>query len=296
MNLAVRQIQPDGQAGPVTRGTVTVHDQTPPRLLDAVAGKQGNTLELTFSEPLAAGPAQDPENYVIHPPLALASATPSADGRKVLLTFGQPMAAGTAYSLALRGLQDTAPGGNTIQPVARQFNARNIVFTFNAQVPPGGVRQTVAGLPILKTDHWTMNALVKADVKPAGRVLIAGFGPDAGEDGSSRYFAVFPDGIRLWLGAQGEVRTNSPLDLGRWQMLTATYNGETLSVYKDGQPIMKRRLGLASDSEASVSVGTVDPWDHQQVFNGSVQDFTIRRGALDENEVKLLLGETRPTE
>ena len=296
VNLAVRQIEPDGQAGPVTRGTVTVHDQTPPRLLDAVAGKQGNTLELTFSEPLAAEPARDPENYVIHPPLALISAAPSANRRQVLLTFGQPMAAGTAYTLALRRLQDTAPGGNTIQPVDRQFNARNIVFTFNAKLPPGGVKQTVGGLPVLKTDQWTMNALVKADARPADRVIIAGFGQDAGEGGSSRYLAVFPDGIRLWLGAQGEVKTNSPLDLGRWQMLTATYDGETLSVYKDGQPLMKKRLGLASDSEASVSVGTVDPWDHQRTFNGSVQDFTIRRGALNENEVKELLGETRPVE
>ena len=68
------------------------------------------------------------------------------------------MVPGTAYTLTLRGLKDTAPGGNVIQPVTRPFNARNIVYAFDAPtIPAGGVNQPVSGLPVLKTDHWTMN-------------------------------------------------------------------------------------------------------------------------------------------
>ena len=77
-------------------------------------------------------------------------------------------------------------------------------------------------------------------------MIIAGFGQDkdpvAGS--SSRYFAVYPDGIRFWLATDGDVKTNSPLDLGRWQMLTATYDGDTLTVYKDAAPIMKKRISM----------------------------------------------------
>ena len=66
-----------------------------PGLLDAVAGKMGNKLELTFSEPLTTATAADVKNYTVQPALALAGAAPSADGRKVALTFGGPMAPGT---------------------------------------------------------------------------------------------------------------------------------------------------------------------------------------------------------
>lgn len=299
VNLAVRQIEVGGTAGPVARAVVTVHDQEPPRLLDAVAGKPGNTLELTFSEPLTPATAEDVRNYTFQPALALARAVPSADGHRVALTFAGPLAPGTAYTLALSGLKDTSPGGNTIRPVTQPFNARNIVYTFNApQLPAGGVKTSVIALPLLKTDHWTMNALVKADRPPDGPVIIAGFGQDkdpvAGS--SSRYFAVHRDGIRFWLATDGDVKTNSPLDLGRWQMLTATYDGDTLAIYKDAAPIMKKRISMHADSEPNVSVGTVDPWDHQRVFPGSVQNFTIRRGALNESEIRQLLTETRPLE
>ena len=62
------------------------------------------------------------------------------------------------------------------------------------------------------------------------------------------------------------MKTNSPLDLGRWQMLTATYDGDSLTIYKDASPIMKKRMGFAADGEPTVSIGTPDPWDHQRAF------------------------------
>ncbi len=299
VHLAVRQIDPNGQTGPVVRGVITVDDRTPPRLLDAVAGQAGNTLDLSFSEPLTAASATDLSHYDVQPAGALAKATPSADGRRVELTFAAPLADGTEYTLTPHGLKDTSPAGNEIKPASQPFNAGNIVYTFNAPtLPPGGVKQSVSRLPVLKTDHWTMNVFVKSERAPDGRVVIAGFGQDTDPQGGSaaRYFAVFPDGIRLWAAPEGDVKTNSPLDLGRWQMLTATYNGDTLTVYKDAAPIMKKRVGLTTDCEGNVSIGTIDPWDHQHVFPGQVQNFTIRRGALKEEEIKQLLAKTKPVE
>ena len=119
---------------------------------------------------------------------------------------------------------------------------------------------------------------------------------DQPEGGSNRFFAVYPDGIRFLVSPQADVKTNSPLDLGRWQMLTATYDGDSLTIYKDAAPIMKKRMGIDADAEPAVSIGAADPWDHQRVFAGGIQHFSIRRGALNEDEVKQLLAETKPAE
>ena len=64
------------------------------------------------------------------------------------------------------------------------------------------------------------------------------------------------------------MKTNSPLDLGRWQMLTATYDGDSLTIYKDAAPIMKKRMGIDAAAAPVVSIGVADPWDHQRVFAG----------------------------
>ena len=83
------------------------------------------------------------------------------------------------------------------------------------------------------------------------------------------------------------MKTNSPLDLGRWQMLTATLQRRQPTLYKDGERIGKERVGLPR-TRTGVSVGATDPWTHQHAFAGSVKNFTIRRGALNDGEVKKL--------
>ena len=142
-----------------------------------------------------------------------------------------------------------------------------------------------------------MNVLVKTGAKPAHRVLIAGFGQksDPAAGSASRYIEAAPDGIRFWGGAI-ELKTNSPLDLGRWQMLTVTYDGETLAIYKDGEPIGKERAGFASDAEGVVSAGPAGPWDQTSRFQGSIRDFTIRRGNMSQDEVKKFYDENKPSQ
>ena len=147
-NLAVRQIEADGTAGPVARARGHGTRPEPPRLLDAVAGKPGNTLELTFSEPLAAATAQEVRNYTVQPALALAQAAPSADGRKVMLDLRR--APGTRHRVHAwpARAQRHRPRRQYDPAGAQPFNARNIVYTFNApQLPAGGVKTSVIGLP-----------------------------------------------------------------------------------------------------------------------------------------------------
>jgi alpha-mannosidase len=294
--IAVRQIDANGHAGLITRGVVTIHDQTPPRLISILAARNGNTIDLAFSKPLAPAGVADMRSYVVQPAIQLVKATQSPDGRQVTLSLGAPLTEGTSYTLTVQRLRDTSPRGNLIEQVTKPFTAGNIVYSLpSAELPSGALKTPVSGLPVQRTDNWTMNLFVRPVVKPADRTIIAGFGQDDDQrgGGGARYFAVFSDGIRFW-SSNRDVTTNSPLELGRWQMLTATYDGKTVAVYKDGQPIMKKDVQFAADSEASVNVGGADPWDHKRLFEGSVRDFTIRLGALNGDEVKKLFETAKP--
>jgi alpha-mannosidase len=298
LKLAVAQFNQDGKAGPIVRGIVEIHDHSPPALVNVMAENNQDAIDLTFSKPVDSTTAQETKNYVVQPALAISKITQSSDGHKVTLTFDAPMLIGTDYSVSVSGVKDTTPYSNVIEPTTQPFNAQNIVYTLkSAQLPEQHVRATVADLPLDKSDNWTMNMLVKPDTTPADRTVIAGFGLDRdnSDGGTSRYFAVFDDGIRFW-SADRDVETSSPLEVGRWQMLTATYDGKTLTLYKDGDPIGKKDVALSTDSRDSVNIGTPDPWDHQRSFHGAVQDFTIRRGALTHEEVRQIYNKIKPAQ
>ena len=173
----------------------------------------------------------------------------------------------------MHGLKDTAPGGNVIQPVTRPFNARNIVYAFDAPNAARRRREPARPRPADPEDRPLDDERARQGRPQTGRPrhALAGFGRNADQPEGGRFFAVYPDGIRFLVSPQADVKTNSPLDLGRWQMLTATYDGDSLTIYKDAAPIMKKRMGIDADAEPAVSLGAADPWDHQRVFAGGIQ-------------------------
>ena len=274
------------KVGPVVRGVIEIHDSAPPSVVSALAGNDLNTLNLVFSKPLDPVTAVDVKNYVVQPSLAISNISQSPDGRNITLTFAGPIPDGTGYTLSLSGIKDKTADGNVIAPTTQFFNAQNIAYSLkSAQLPSQPVKVQVAGLPLQSGDAWTMNMLVKPDQAPDNRSFVAGFGQGADNQngGTNRYFSVFDGSITFGLG----VRTGSPLEVGRWQMLTATYDGKTVTVYKDGDPIGDHDVELGNDSESSVNIGTAS-------FHGAVQDFTIRRGAFTAAEVKQLFAKTKP--
>lgn len=295
VKLAVAQIDRNGTVGPIVRGVIEIHDHSSPQLIRVLAKNDLNAVGLTFSKPMDFKTAVDPKNYVIAPPLAISKVTPSPDGREITLIFAGPIPAGINYTVSVSGIKDTTPYRNVIEPAMEPFNAQNIVYTLeSARLPEQHVKAPVADLPLQKNDAWTMNILVKPDSASEDRTVIAGFGNDENNsDGTSRYFAVFNDSIRFW-SANRDIETSSPLEAGRWQMLTATYDGKTLKMYKDGEPIGEGDIELRDDPDAYVNVGISDPWEHQRSFNGEVRAFTIRRGALTHEEVRQLFDKTRP--
>jgi alpha-mannosidase len=169
------------------------------------------------------------------------------------------------------------------------------VFTLTEVKPEqmGSTIRDVAGLPIKAKDAWTMNMFVRTDAQPDDRTLIAGFGRcEQTSEGVARYMAKFSRGIHFW-SHNRDVEGRTPLDLGRWQMLTATYDGRVLCVYKDGKKLAQRELELADDENA-VHIAPIDPWDQTRRFKGEIRDLTIWNEALNADAINSLKGASAP--
>jgi alpha-mannosidase len=261
-----------------------------------LTGKDSSSLDLNFSKPLDPATAALATSYSIQPALAVSKITLSADGRSVTLTFASAIPAGTDFTVSLSGIKDKSANANLIVPTSLPFNAENIAYTLkSAELPAQNAKVQVAGLPLQKNDAWTINLWIKPAKENSNRAIIAGFGSigDFRNGGTGRYFGVFDSNISFGVGRRG-VRTGSPLESDRWQMLTATYDGKTIAVYKDGDPIGNRDVELNNDTDSSVSVGLVNTNARMGSFNGAVQTLTVRRGALDDAGVKQLFATTKP--
>jgi alpha-mannosidase len=295
VKVAVAQIDESGNVGSIVRGEITINDLAPPKVVSALAKKNLNALDLTFSKPLDSTTAVDAKNYVIQPALTVSKVTQSDDGRSVTLTFDSPIPAGTDFTVSLSGIKDKSANANVIAPTSLPFNAGNIVYTLkSAQLPAQSVNAEVAGLPLQKNDAWTIILFVKPNQVTDDRIVIAGFGQNANNQNAmtGRLFGAYNGNIVFGSGRRG-VRTGSPLEAGRWQMLTATYDGTSLTVYKDGDPIGNRDVEFNNDAEGYVNVGAPAS-ENSGSFNGAVQNFTIRRGAFTDEEVKQLFANTKP--
>ncbi|HEV2695217.1 MAG TPA: glycoside hydrolase family 38 C-terminal domain-containing protein [Verrucomicrobiae bacterium] len=297
VKVAVAQIDEHGQAGEIVRGTIEIHDLAPPTVVSGLVENNQKSLKVVFSKPLDPATATDVKNYVVQPPLPVSQAALSADGRKVTLTFASPIPADTDLNLNISEVKDKSTNGNVIVPVALPFNVQNVVYSLkSAQLPADNAKIQVPGLPLKKNDTWTLNLLVKPEsAVTTNRILIAGFGQrgDNRNGGTGRYFTAFDGKINFGAGRRG-VQSGSPLESGSWQMLTATYDGKTLSIYKNGDPIGIREMELANDAEPYVNLGSTDASVRGTIFNGKVQAFTIRRNALTDDEVKRLYAAAKP--
>jgi alpha-mannosidase len=273
----------DGALGPSASANYEVTDRTPPSLKGVAAVFQSPTLRVEFSEPLD-GSAADASHFAIDPPLGISTASPSADGRAVILTLAAPPKTDAQYTLTATGVKDAA--GNAMSKASMPFRARGPVFTL-AEVTPdkrGTSVKEVDGLPIRAKDPWTINMFVRAARQPASHTVFAGFGRCADtKNGAGRYLCKFANGIHFW-SRNADVQTRTPLELDRWQMLTATYDGATLRVYKDGRQIAAE-AGEFADDDNVVWIAPKDPWDKRYQFEGDIREFTLWQSALSQQAI-----------
>jgi alpha-mannosidase len=123
--------------------------------------------------------------------------------------------------------------------------------------------------------------------------LIAGFGSVGMEsEGRGRYLAKFANGIHFW-SERRDAETTTPLELNRWQMLTATYDGHLLTLYQNARQIGQQPLELGDD-DMVVRVAPLDPWDKERTFDGQIKDLTIWNAALPRDALDAIWQAQRP--
>ncbi len=283
--IKVAEFDANGVSGPVATAVLDVKDTTPPHLVAASSAKVLGVARVQFSEPVDQTTAENPSNYSFTSGAKVSEAKLLPDARSVELTLDKSLPAGQTETLIAHGVKDPAGNASANSPIT--IEERGAVFTG----PDGESTKTqefrVNGLPVKAKDSWTLNLFCKPDSTPENLTLIAGFGRDVdGRNGTGRYFAKFQKGINFWV-CDEDVLTDTQLDIGKWQMLTATFDGETIRLYKNGEKIAEEADTL-SDDRPAVELLPVDAWEQKRVFPGSVKNLTIWNEAISPVAVKRL--------
>ena len=279
-----------GVPGPVQTARVEVNDVTPPALLSVSTALASRSVGLQFSEGVDKAAAENPASYRLSPTGAVQAAALGADGRSVTLTLSAPTAPGT--TLAVTGIRDLSPQANAVaagtvrpieiaRPVAEQKDA--LAFTGKGD---GFSRQNISGLPTKGTDPWTINLFAYMDAQPGELTILGGFGDGGDNSGQERYIIENKQGIYFW-GSNIDIASGVPYDLGQWQMVTATFDGQTVRLYKNGQEI-KSDTAVFSDAQPTARLAPPSPWGSGHPFTGKIQNFTVWNRALDPASIQAL--------
>jgi alpha-mannosidase len=245
-------------------------------------------VHVGFSEPVDPASASNPGNYQVADKGSPSSVELSPDGRSATLFFGASVAAvqGGAVELPLQasGIADRSPAVNRIIAQTVSVEVERPVVDIAAAHCPEDAREVK--IPVLGR-AWTLNMFVCPEQPVANRTLIAGFGTLANKiDGTGRYFAKYADGVGFW-ARNFEVSGDEMITTGEWQMLTASYDGRNLVLYKNGEKMGDSAPELAPD-ENVLRLGPLDPWDHRRRFLGELREVTAWPKALTPRMVRLL--------
>jgi alpha-mannosidase len=191
--------------------------------------------------------------------------------------------------VTIKDLRDLSPSGNPLLTQDLVLDERVAVFTSPDDLKPSTPTEfKPEGLPVKAKDAWTLNFFCRPDSQPEDLTLIAGFGrPVDGRIGTGRYFSKFTEGINFWISNR-DVGTKVPLDIGKWQMLTATFDGSVVRLYKNGEKIAEE-ADVLSDDRPVVEVMPLDAWDRKRIFPGSVRGMTIWNESLSPLAIKRLM-------
>lgn len=285
--VRVAEVSEAGVVGPEASRRVEVDDTTAPKVVANAAFPDLGTVSLVFSERVDNARVPAADRYRLSSGARIESVGFGPDGRTVELTLADGATLVPGETLTVDGLTDLSARRNAVRAETVALNVGSAVFTGEKD---GEFR--TEGLPSRAGDAWTMNLRVKPDGQPENLTLIAGFG-DArdGGAGSGRYLAKFAGGIHFW-SSNRDVETGVPLTPGVWQVLTATYDGRTLRLYKDGRAIGSGEIALASDAPVA-RVRPLDAWERKRRFAGGIEAFTIWNAALSPRAVARLAERTK---
>ncbi|HUB25051.1 MAG TPA: glycoside hydrolase family 38 C-terminal domain-containing protein, partial [Tepidisphaeraceae bacterium] len=224
-----------------------VHDTTPPRIVQATAIQGMPTVTVRFSKRVTPASADAAANYHFDPPLDIAAVSLSPDGRTALLSLKNSIEPAVQWSVSASGIVSIS--GNEITSDTIALDVAKPVFSQSGSTTQP-TESEISGLPCNGADIWSINLFCRPSAPVPDRTLIAGFGrADAMADGQGRYLSVFPKGVHFWSN-NADVDGTARLSIGQWQMLTITYDGQTIRLYKNGRPAGSGDVRLQDDESA----------------------------------------------
>lgn len=287
-NAAIKAkiIFPDGKSSAVACAAYEVNDVIPPAVQTVKHSISKSQVLVTFSKPVTAQSAQTASNYRFEPAVPVQSATLLEDAKSVRLVLGQPVS--ERASLTVSAVEDRSPKANRTAGKPVPVTAMSRSFSIGSMVCDGkrSKREKVDGLPVKAGDAWTINVFVRTAEQPENHTVIAGFGNMKDHAGEGRYLAKFGNGIHFWCSSR-DGETTTPLDLNKWQMLTAAYDGRRLTIYKNAKKIGASELCFSNDAPA-VNLAPIDPWDKKMRFKGELREFSIWNAALSPDDLREL--------
>ncbi len=288
--FSVAQFDTDEKSGPVTVSHLDITDTTPPSVTSVLAASFSPTVRVTFSEPVDSASATDSSHYSLSNGAPIQSATLSADGQTVTLTVAKELTNEPA-TLKIDGVKDLSPAGNEthasspvsfVKPVfssvdPQTFDGKNV----------GPAKRNVAGLPTKGNQTWTINQFVYVDEMPGELTLVDGIGDGRDREGAERFLVKFRNSISFW-GSNVDIKGSEGFDLHRWQMITLTYDGTTIKLFKDGKEIGADNATL-SDSQNAIRFAPKPAWANGHQFGGKIAGFTVWEQALTPDMIRGLL-------
>ncbi len=262
-------------AGPAAKAEYKVDDTTAPSVVEAVTWPGLGFAEIKFSEPVNRVDAENLKTYDIRGSGKISGAKLSGDNRTVTFTID-----GEVTGITVSDIRDVSPHENKLTGSFPLTPATPAYAVDDYAAAGRTLTKAMDGLPVQGDAPWTLNFFVKTDTMPGDRTPIAGFGESRdGDNGASRYIVKFPEGLRFW-GCNVDISMKAQLELGAWQMLTATFDGHTVTVYKNGKKMNVEAANL-NDAPSVAKLAPVDGWGLRQRFRGEIKKFTIWSTALD---------------
>jgi alpha-mannosidase len=284
--IQVAQFDGSRQTSPVAAVHLDILDTTPPAVESAVAVPYDPAVRIKFSKPVDTLGASSPLRYVVNAGgvLPVTAATLSEDGRTVTLSLNKPILAEYAghITLSLQGIADRSPARNALSASGVPVEMLKPAFVFPGPQAFDGRRgvtqREVPNLPAKAGDAWTLNFFIHPDAAPQDLTILAGFGSGGDDHGAQRYFVVQDNGVEFW-GSDIDIPAGQNVDVGKWQMWTASYDGKTLRIYKDGVE-QKSQPVVLQDAAATVRLAPPPAWRNGHRFTGQIAALTIWTRAL----------------
>jgi alpha-mannosidase len=276
--------------GTTAEARLQINDTTRPVVLVTEALQVMPAVRLKFSEPLEKASAEKTSNYQFTGGAEVESAALSADGRVVTLTL-KALLTEDVVKLTVQGARDLSPAGNTVASEALPIaGLRPLLLVKQAELDGqgGGFQEVPLDTDLASaTAPWTINLWLWLDKPIKEYTVIAGFGSCEPNAGTQRYLTRHPAGLCLW-GCIVGVETKTTFDVGRWQMLTATFDGKTARVYKDGGEVGNAEIAF-NDAAPVAKLGPPPPWRNGGFsLAGKIKGFTLWNRALSTETLAAL--------